>query len=45
VCVLAISLIILVWIVTIPVALIFRMPLHLRNLVAGVRTKKVNKAF
>jgi len=34
-----------VWVVTIPVALIFRMPLGLRRLVAGVRTKKINKAF
>jgi hypothetical protein len=34
-----------VWIVTIPVALIFRMPLHLRRMIAGVRSKKINKAF
>lgn len=34
-----------VWIITIPVALIFRMPLELRKLVAGVKTKKINKAF
>ena len=31
--------------ITIKVALIFRMPLHLRTLVAGVRTKKINKVF
>ena len=34
-----------VWVITIPVALILRMPLHLRQLMAGVRTKKINKAF
>ena len=34
-----------VWVITIPVALIFRMPLHLRMMVTGVRSKKVNKAF
>jgi len=34
-----------VWIITIPVALIFRMPLELRRMIAGVKTKKVNKAF
>ena len=34
-----------VWIITIPVALIFRMPLELRKMVAGVKTKKINKAF
>jgi hypothetical protein len=33
------------WLVAIPVALIFRMPLANRRLVAGVRTKKINKAF
>ena len=37
--------IVLVWVITIPVALIFRMPLHLRRMIAGVRTKKINKAF
>jgi hypothetical protein len=35
----------IVWVITIPVALILRMPLHLRQLMAGVRTKKINKAF
>jgi hypothetical protein len=34
-----------VWVITIPVALIFRMPLHLRKMVSGVRTKKINKVF
>jgi len=42
---LSVGLVIAVWVITIPVALIFRMPLHLRQMVAGVRTKKVNKAF
>ncbi len=32
-------------IIGIPVALIFRMPMHLRHMLAGVRTKKINKAF
>ncbi|TNV73629.1 hypothetical protein FGO68_gene10225 [Halteria grandinella] len=43
--VLSFALIMLVWIITIPVALIFRMPLRLRRMIAGVRTKKLNKAF
>jgi hypothetical protein len=34
-----------VWVITIPVACIFRMPLDLRKMISGVRTKKVNKAF
>ena len=34
-----------VWVITIPVALIFRMPLHLRKMITGVRSKKLNKAF
>ena len=34
-----------VWVITIPVALIFRMPVSLRGMVAGVKTKKINKAF
>jgi hypothetical protein len=38
-------LLVVVWIITIPVALIMRMPHHLRMMVAGVRTKKINKAF
>lgn len=38
-------LIIGVWVIAIPVALIFRMPMHLRKMIAGVRTKKINKAF
>ena len=42
---LAVALIVIVWIITIPVALIFRMPLRLRMMVSGVRTKKLNKAF
>jgi len=32
-------------IIGIPVALIFRMPMDLRRLLAGVRTKKINKVF
>ena len=36
---------ILVWVIMIPVALIFRMPMSLRRLVSGVRTKKINKVF
>jgi hypothetical protein len=27
------------------VALIFRMPIHLRRMISGVKTKKINKAF
>ena len=34
-----------VWVITIPVALIFRMPLSLRCMIIGVRSKKLNKAF
>ena len=34
-----------VWVITIPVALIFRMPMDLRRKIAGVKSKKINKAF
>ena len=34
-----------VWVITIPVALIFRMPMEVRRKIAGVRSKKINKAF
>ena len=34
-----------VWIITIPVALIFRMPMEIRRKIAGVKSKKLNKAF
>ena len=37
--------IVAVWIITIPVALIFRMPMKIRRKIAGVKTKKINKAF
>ena len=33
------------WIIGIPVALILRMQMELRRHMAGVRTKKINKAF
>ena len=34
-----------IWVITIPVALIMRMPMSIRKQIEGLKTKKINKAF
>ena len=34
-----------IWIITIPVGLVFRMPLSIRKQIEGIKSKKINKAF